>query len=813
MLNTMEPDLIQDYILWFKDLSMQDVSTVGGKNASLGEMISNLSHLGIKVPEGFAITANAYQKFLQQNHLHTEIQKRLANINEEDLPALKVASTEIKQLILGQAFPKEIEHAIRIAYDNMIQLIGVKNALDKEIAVAVRSSATAEDSKEASFAGQQETYLNIRGIDNLLQAVKQVFASLFNERAIHYRMQRGYSHAEIAISVGVQQMVRSDCGVSGVMFTLDTESGFDKVVLITASYGLGELLVQGSVNPDEYYVYKEALKNQKKAVIHKRLGSKQFKMVYSEEPSELSSRPSSEPGQPSTVKTLPVPHELQKQFALQEADLEFLAKQAVLIEKHYGCAMDIEWAKDGITGELYILQARPETVNSRANMPYALELYELKKRGKVLVEGRSVGQRISSGIAKVITSVHDIEAIHKGDILVTDMTDPDWEPIMKRASAIVTNRGGRTCHAAIIAREIGIPAVVGCNVATECIKTGQEITVSCAEGDTGFVYSEKLDYEIKRFDLEKLPTLPVKIMMTIANPERAFDFQRLPNAGVGLARLEFVIAQNIGIHPKACLGFASLEPELQKNIEERCNGYESPRAFYVEKLAEGIGTLAAAFWPKPIIVRLSDFKSNEYANLLGGKEFEPKEENPMLGFRGAGRYVSPSFKDCFNLECEALRKVREDFGLSNVEIMIPFVRTPEEAKAVVDALAEQGLKRGENGLRLIMMCEIPSNAIQALDFLQYFDGFSIGSNDLTQLTLGLDRDSGLVAHLFDERNPAVKALIQQAIKACKASGKSIGICGQGPSDYPDFAHWLMEQGIDSLSLNPDSVISTWMKLS
>lgn len=794
MLNTMESPMIQEYILWFKDLSMKEVHSVGGKNASLGEMISKLSHLGIKVPQGFAITVDGYREFLAENGLQEEINIRLAQLNSEDLASLKKTSSEIKALILAKPFPKKIEESIRIAYDKLISQMG------KDITVAVRSSATTEDSIDASFAGQQETYLNVSGIESLLLAVKQVFASLFNERAIHYRIEKGFTHSETAISVGVQQMVRSDCGSSGVMFTLDTESGFDKVVLITASYGLGELIVQGSVNPDEFYVFKEALKNNRKAVIQKCLGSKQLKMVYDESQSQA-------------VKTVSVPEDLQKQFSIKETDLEFLAKQAVLIEKHYGFPMDIEWAKDGISGELYIVQARPETVKSRVNLPYALEIYELKNPGKVLVQGRSVGQRINHGIARVIKSIQDIHSVQPGDVLVTDMTDPDWEPIMKRAAAIVTNRGGRTCHAAIIAREIGIPAVVGCGRATECIQTGQEVTVSCAEGDTGFVYLGKQAYEIKRFDLEKLPTLPLKIMMTIANPERAFDFQRLPNAGVGLARLEFVIAQNIGVHPNACLGFQKLSLELQKAILERISGYKTPVEFYVDKLSEGIATLAAAFWPKPVIVRLSDFKSNEYANLLGGGEFEPQEENPMLGFRGAGRYVSPAFQECFNLECEALRRVRNEMGLSNVEIMIPFVRTPEEAKAVVEALEAQGLKRGENGLRLIMMCEIPTNALRGPDFLQYFDGFSIGSNDLTQLTLGLDRDSGLVAKHFDERDPAVKYLILKAIRACREAGKTIGICGQGPSDYPDFAAWLMEQGVDSMSLNPDSVISTWMNLA
>jgi pyruvate,water dikinase len=836
MLNTMEPSVLQDYILWFKNLSMQDTLAVGGKNASLGEMISKLSHLGIKVPDGFAVTAQGYREFLQANHLQEKILKRLKELKTDDLNALKFVSTEIKQLILEASYPKSLEDAIRIAYESLSgshaknHEISKNHTASKNLAVAVRSSATAEDSAEASFAGQQETYLNISGIDNLLQAIKQVFASLFNERAIHYRLHHHFSFDDAAISVGVQQMVRSDTGVSGVMFTLDTESGFDKVILINASYGLGELIVQGSVNPDEFYVYKESLRNiqsnksnqshhnnqnnqdnqnnqnnrnSQNSIIHKQLGSKQFKMIYAST------------GESHPVKIVPVPESLQKQFAIDEKDLELLAKQALLIEQHYDCAMDIEWAKDGFSGELYILQARPETVKSRAGMPCALELYEFKNKvqAPILVQGRSVGQRISHGIAKIVTSVKDIQEINSGDILVTDMTDPDWEPIMKRASAIVTNRGGRTCHAAIIAREIGIPAVVGCGQATANIKTGQKITVSCAEGDTGYVYEGQLEYEIKRFDLEKLPDLPVKIMMTIANPERAFNFQRLPNAGVGLARLEFVIAQNIGIHPKACLGFQNLSPELQKQIQEKIAGYDSPLAFYVDKLSEGIATLAAAFWPKPVIVRLSDFKSNEYANLLGGKEFEPKEENPMLGFRGASRYISDNFKACFQLECEALKKVRESFGLTNVEIMIPFVRTPKEAKAVVDALAEQGLKRGENGLRIIMMCEIPSNAIQASDFLQYFDGFSIGSNDLTQLTLGIDRDSGLVAGDFDERDPAVKSLIQSAITACKAQGKTIGICGQGPSDYPDFAHWLMQEGLDSMSLNPDSVIATWITLS
>lgn len=785
-----------DAVVWLNDLSLKSLPEVGGKNASLAEMMQHLSPIGVLVPEVFATTAESFREFLSQDNLDQRIYSALDTLDVDNVQELTKVGKEIRQWILNAPLPKSLEEGITKAY----QILKSKVGGEKELSVAVRSSATAEDLPEASFAGQQETLLNIVGIENVLKSVKLVYASLFNDRAISYRKHHNFPHNQVALSVGIQQMVRSDLAASGVMFTLDTESGFNEVVFITSSYGLGELVVQGAVNPDEFYVSKQALGKQKCSIIRKNIGCKQQKMIYAD------------PREAFSVKTIAVSEEEQKRFSLNDAEIEHLAKQAVLIEKHYGRPMDIEWAKDGQTDKIYIVQARPETVKSRENIP-SLERYVLNKKGIVLAEGRSVGQRIGQGKAVVITDIRDMHLLQAGDVLVTDMTDPDWEPVMKRAQAIVTNRGGRTCHAAIIARELGIPAVVGCNTATKQIKTHQMVTVSCAEGDTGYVYEGLLDFDIKRVNLQSMPQIPFKIMMTVGNPERAFDFQRLPNAGIGLARLEFIINQTIGIHPKACLEFATLPSSLQQTIQKRIGGYDSPVAFYVEKLSEGIATLAAAYYPKPVIVRLSDFKSNEYANLLGGKQFEPTEENPMIGFRGASRYVSTHFRDCFALECEALKRVREDFGFCNVEIMIPFVRTPEEAKSVIELLENYGLKRGENGLRIIMMCEIPSNALLAEKFLEYVDGFSIGSNDLTQLTLGLDRDSGLVAHLFDERNEAVKALLHQAIKACKRMGKSVGICGQGPSDHPDFARWLMEEGIDSVSLNPDSVLSTWLYLA
>jgi len=787
--------MANDFVVGFENITAYDVDRVGGKNASLGEMIAHLMPLGIRVPDGFAVTTDAFHAFLAEAGVRGSIHAILSALDTEDIQALSRKSQEIRESILALPFPIAVEQAITRAYDQLCQKFGTT------LAVAVRSSATAEDLPEASFAGQQETFLNVCGLSEILKAIKRVFASLFTDRAIAYRAYHQYSHENIGISVGIQQMIRSDCAVSGVMFTLDTESGFNEVVLMTASYGLGELIVQGGVNPDEFYISKAALLAGRPALIRKCLGDKQNKSVIA-------------PYAPGHVITVPVLESDQKQFSLTDAEIELLAHQALCIEKHYGKPMDIEWAKDGLDGELYIVQARPETVKSRSN-PHLLERAFLKTKGPVLTQGRSVGQRIGRGHVKVILSIRDREAIQPGDILVTDMTDPDWEPIMKRVAGIVTNRGGRTCHAAIIARELGVPAVVGCGTATQVLQTGQPVTVSCAEGDVGYVYSGLLDYEIKPFDCQTMPDLPVKMMMIIGNPERAFDFQSIPNAGVGLVRLEFMINQIIGIHPKACLEFDKLggtTTTLQQKILERIAGYSSPVEFYTCKLAEGIATLASAFWPKPVVVRLSDFKSNEYANLLGGAEFEPQEENPMLGFRGALRYLAPSFKACFILECEAIRKVREIQGFTNVEIMVPFVRTPVEAKNVIELLAEQGLRRGENGLRITMMCEIPSNALLAKEFLAYFDGFSIGSNDLTQLTLGLDRDSGLVSQDFDERNLAVTTLIQYAIQACREAGKTVGICGQGPSDYPDFARWLMEQGVDSISLNPDSVVPTWLAL-
>jgi pyruvate,water dikinase len=781
----------------FQHLTMKDLERVGGKNASLGEMISHLGAAGVAVPIGFATTADAFRVFLTENHLDKKIQDLLSDLNVDDVISLARKGETIRSWILEASFSGAFEDDIRTAYFNLCQSIG-----HDAFSVAVRSSATAEDLPDASFAGQQETILNVKGIDAVLSCIKEVFASLYNDRAIAYRTHHGFAHHDVALSVGVQQMIRSDCAASGVMFTMDTESGFNDVVFITSSYGLGEMVVQGAVNPDEFYVHKPALKAGREAVIRRNLGTKALKMVYCDDVSTG-----------KTVKTVDVEASLRRQFSLSAAEIEQLAKHALTIEAHYGCPMDIEWAKDGIDGKLYILQARPETVKSRANKQ-VLERYTLKEQSEVLTEGRSIGQRIGQGRVKVIKDVHDMHRVEPGDILVSDMTDPDWEPVMKRAAAIVTNRGGRTCHAAIIARELGIPAVVGCGDATNVIRDGDEVTVSCAEGDTGYVYRGILPFEHAKLDVESMPELPVKVMLNVGNPERAFAFQSIPNAGVGLARLEFLISNTIGIHPKALLEFDSLtDIALKQSIQEKTAAYESPVAYYVERLKEGIATIAAAFYPKPVIVRLSDFKSNEYANLIGGKLYEPEEENPMLGFRGASRYVSPLFDACFALECQAVKQVRESMGLSNVEVMIPFVRTVKEASAVVDKLKEHGLERGKDGLRLIMMCELPSNALLAKDYLEYFDGFSIGSNDLTQLTLGLDRDSGLVAAQFDERDAAVKALLHMAISACKRAGKYVGICGQGPSDHQDFAQWLMQEGIDSLSLNPDSVLETSLFLA
>lgn len=779
-------------VLWYNQLNMQDVGRVGGKNASLGEMITNLASSGVSVPNGFATTAQAFDTFLEQCGVNQKIHQVLDELDPDNISALTEAGKQIRQWIIDTPFQPELEQAIRDAYTELAD--GQTDA-----SFAVRSSATAEDMPDASFAGQQETFLNVQGIEAVMLAIKHVFASLFNDRAISYRVHQGYDHQGVAISAGVQRMVRSDLAASGVMFTLDTESGFDQVVFITAAYGLGEMVVQGAVNPDEFYVHKPTLNNDKPAIVRRTIGSKKIRMVYAA---------SQEHGRQVQIED--VPAELSRRFSLTDDEVEQLARQALLIEQHYGRPMDIEWAKDGHTGKLYIVQARPETVRSNEQV---MERYQLTSRGKVLVEGRAIGQRIGAGPVKIIHDISEMDRIKPGDVLVTDMTDPDWEPIMKRASAIVTNRGGRTCHAAIIARELGIPAVVGCGDATSILQEGQNVTVSCAEGDTGFVYHDLQDFTVHRLQVDQMPALPLKIMMNVGNPDRAFDFACLPNDGVGLARLEFIINRMIGVHPKALLEFDRQEPALQQQIRELMIGHDDPVEFYISRLAEGISTLAAAFWPKRVIVRLSDFKSNEYANLLGGDRYEPEEENPMLGFRGAGRYISPDFHDCFALECEAVKRVRNTMGLTNVELMIPFVRTVAQAKAVVAQLEKEGLKRGENGLKVIMMCEIPANALLADQFLEHFDGFSIGSNDMTQLTLGLDRDSGLVSELFDERNDAVKALLEMAIKAAKQQGKYVGICGQGPSDHADFALWLQEQGIDSLSLNPDSVVQTWLALA
>ncbi|GAA5118615.1 phosphoenolpyruvate synthase [Alloalcanivorax gelatiniphagus] len=783
-----------EYVVWFQDLGKDDVERVGGKNASLGEMISNLAAAGVSVPGGFATTAQAFRDFLEHNDLTTRINDALSALDVEDVVALAETGEKIRKWVVDAPFQPELEAAIRDAYEQM----GEGNA---ELPVAVRSSATAEDLPDASFAGQQETFLNIRGLDHVMVAVKEVFASLFNDRAISYRVHQGFDHKLVALSAGVQQMVRSETGAAGVMFTLDTESGFRDVVFITASYGLGEMVVQGAVNPDEFYVHKKTLLNKRPSILRRNLGSKLQKMVYGSEASAGKS-----------VQTVDVPREDRQRFCLSDAQVESLSRQAIEIEKHYGMPMDIEWALDGDTDKLFIVQARPETVKSRSDAS-VMERYLLKQTGKVLVEGRAIGQRIGAGPVRIVSSIKEMDRVQPGDVLVTDMTDPDWEPVMKRAAAIVTNRGGRTCHAAIIARELGVPAIVGCGDATELLKDGQEVTVSCAEGDTGNIYEGKLDFDIQRNSIESMPKLPFKIMMNVGNPDRAFDFATLPNQGVGLARLEFIINRMIGVHPKALLNYDKLPRDVQQAADKRIAGYDDPVDFYVEKLVEGISTLAAAFFPEKVIVRLSDFKSNEYANLIGGSLYEPDEENPMLGFRGASRYISENFRDCFELECRALKKVRDEMAFTNVEIMVPFVRTTGEAEQVIDLLGKNGLKRGENGLRVIMMCELPTNALLADEFLKHFDGFSIGSNDLTQLTLGLDRDSGIISHLFDERDPAVKALLKMAIDACNTHKKYVGICGQGPSDHPDLAKWLMEQGIDSVSLNPDSVLGTWFYLA
>ncbi|TEQ05393.1 phosphoenolpyruvate synthase [Pseudomonas aeruginosa] len=783
-----------EYVVSLDKLGVHDVEHVGGKNASLGEMISNLAGAGVSVPGGFATTAQAYRDFLEQSGLNDRIHAALDALDVDDVNALAKTGAQIRQWVMEAEFPARLDSEIRQAF------AALANGNDN-LAVAVRSSATAEDLPDASFAGQQETFLNIRGVDNVIRAAKEVFASLFNDRAIAYRVHQGFDHKLVALSAGVQRMVRSETGTAGVMFTLDTESGFRDVVFITGAYGLGETVVQGAVNPDEFYVHKPTLEAGRPAILRRNLGSKAIKMIYGDEAKAGRS-----------VKVVDVDRADRARFALSDAEVTELAKQAMIIEKHYGRPMDIEWAKDGDDGKLYIVQARPETVKSRASAT-VMERYLLKEKGTVLVEGRAIGQRIGAGPVKVINDVSEMDKVQPGDVLVSDMTDPDWEPVMKRASAIVTNRGGRTCHAAIIARELGIPAVVGCGNATQILQDGQGVTVSCAEGDTGFIFEGELGFDVRKNSVDAMPDLPFKIMMNVGNPDRAFDFAQLPNESVGLARLEFIINRMIGVHPKALLNFAGLPADIKESVEKRIAGYPDPVGFYVEKLVEGISTLAAAFWPKKVIVRLSDFKSNEYANLIGGKLYEPEEENPMLGFRGASRYISESFRDCFELECCALKKVRNEMGLTNVEIMVPFVRTLGEASQVVELLAGNGLKRGENGLKVIMMCELPSNALLADEFLEFFDGFSIGSNDLTQLTLGLDRDSGIVAHLFDERNPAVKKLLANAIAACNKAGKYIGICGQGPSDHPDLARWLMEQGIESVSLNPDSVLDTWFFLA
>ena len=784
---------MRPYTLPFSSLGRHDVAEVGGKNSSLGEMISNLAKLGVSVPDGFATTADAYREFLAHEGLAARIKQELDTLDVDDVAKLAETGARIRDWILSTPFPPQLQQEIVEGYARMCEG-------RTDVAVAVRSSATAEDLPEASFAGQQETFLNVRGADNVVKAVHEVFASLFNDRAISYRVHQGFDHSLVALSAGIQYMVRSDLGASGVMFTLDTDSGFRDVVFVTASYGLGETVVQGAVNPDEFYVYKPALRDGHQPILRRTLGAKAIKMIYA--PAAQAEK---------RVLTVDVPEVDRMRFCISDADLIELAKQALIIEEHYGCPMDIEWGKDGDTGRIYVLQARPETVQSRAGR--TIQRYTLQQKGPVLATGRSIGQRIGAGPARVIRDIREMARVETGDVLVADMTDPDWEPVMKRASAIVTNRGGRTCHAAIIARELGIPAVVGCGDATKKIKEGQPVTVSCAEGDTGYIYDGQLEFSQSQIELDSLPSLPVKIMMNVGNPDRAFDFAAIPNKGVGLARLEFIINRMIGVHPKALLEFDALEPDLRDTIRRQMAGYSDPVEFYVEKLCEGIGTIAAAFAPEPVIVRLSDFKSNEYANLIGGRKYEPVEENPMLGFRGAARYVDEGFRPCFELECRALKRVREQMGLKNVWVMVPFVRTLKEAEQVVGLLAANGLKRGENGLKVIMMCEIPTNAVLADRYLEFFDGMSIGSNDMTQLTLGLDRDSAIVARLFDERDDAVKAMLSMAITACRKAGKYIGICGQGPSDHPDLARWLLDQGIESMSLNPDTVVETWLFLA
>ena len=785
-------------VIWFENLRMTDVENVGGKNASLGEMISQLTEKGVRVPGGFASTADAYRRFLAHEGLSERISAALAALDVEDVVALARVGKEIRQWVLDTPFPPELDADIQVAWEKMVADAGTEN-----ISVAVRSSATAEDLPDASFAGQQETFLNINGLDNVKEAMKHVFASLYNDRAISYRVHKGFAHDVVALSAGVQRMVRSDSGAAGVMFTMDTESGFDQVVFLTASYGLGETVVQGAVNPDEFYVHKPTLKAGKPAILRKNMGSKLIKMIFTAEAVAGKS-----------VQTVDVDEAERKQFSINDAEITELAQYALIIEQHYGRPMDIEWGRDGVDGKLYILQARPETVKSQEDRSKTLRRYRIEQKSAVLAEGRAIGQKVGQGKVRLIKDASEMDVVQPGDVLVTDMTDPDWEPVMKRAAAIVTNRGGRTCHAAIIARELGIPAVVGSGNATEVLQNGQEVTVSCAEGDTGLIYEGLLKVDVIDLALDNMPEAPAKIMMNVGNPELAFSFSGLPNEGIGLARMEFIINRQIGIHPKALLEFDQQDSELKQTISDRIAGYASPVAFYVDKIAEGVSTLAASVYPKKVIVRMSDFKSNEYANLIGGNLYEPHEENPMLGFRGAARYVSDDFKACFALECQALKRVRDDMGLTNVEIMIPFVRTLGEAEAVVNALKDNGLERGKNGLRLIMMCELPTNAVLAEQFLKYFDGFSIGSNDMTQLTLGLDRDSGgPIASTFDERDPAVKVMLHLAIQACRKLNKYVGICGQGPSDHPDFAKWLVEEGIETISLNPDTVIETWMYLA
>ena len=785
---------MSDLVLWLDALRLSDLGKVGGKNSSLGEMIGNLSRLGVSVPGGYATTAEAFQKFIAQSGLAKRIQDRLASLDVDDVSALTTAGSEIRRWVIDTPLIPEFDTAVREAYAKLCEKAG-----GTDVAVAVRSSATAEDLPDASFAGQQETFLNVCGADDVIHTLKEVFASLYNDRAIAYRVHHGFKHEDVSLSAGVQLMVRSDIGASGVLFTLDTESGFRDAVFVTGSYGLGEMVVQGAVNLDEFYVYKPTLKAGKPAILRRQIGAKQQRMVYSDKPGER-------------VRIEETPIADRSKFCLSDEEVHELSRQALVIEDHYGRPMDIEWAKDGVSGKLYIVQARPETVKSRGSATQ-IERFHLKTRGKVICEGRSVGQKIGSGVASVVRSIKDMDRVKEGDVLVADMTDPDWEPVMKRASAIVTNRGGRTCHAAIIARELGVPAIVGTGTGTDDIPDGAEVTISCAEGDTGFIYEGLLEFDRITADLGKMPPAPLKIMMNVANPERAFDFAMLPNAGVGLARLEMIIASHIGVHPKALLEYDSQDAETKRKIDERMAGYSSPVDFYVDRLAEGIATITAAFAPNPVIVRLSDFKSNEYANLIGGANYEPHEENPMIGFRGASRYVDPSFEAAFALECRAMKKVREEMGLVNAWVMIPFVRTLGEGRKVVEVLAKNGLKQGQDGLKIIMMCEVPSNALLADEFLDIFDGYSIGSNDLTQLTLGLDRDSSIVAHLFDERDPAVKKLLSMAIQTAKRKGKYVGICGQGPSDHPDLAEWLMEEGIESVSLNPDTVVDTWLKLA